>query len=255
MAKRRSVDPSREDGLSIRKARARHDEAQPPRGYELQPDGWPVWKPPKGSRKPTPDDQALAHALIRAVRWAIGEMDDWKPGPDDVIMNDDARARLEAAYTAVTGHPWSHLMDLDHMRRHRIEQGLANLLRLREQARVYTRIRQHRGKPDAPRAAGIAMSGLQIVERLTAMAALHVDLERTRPLFDELAAARLAKLIDELPEGSVNLGGTGGRSGGRTPEAWARSLVLALRDPNAARADYEKRWRRSRRRPPDDDTP
>jgi hypothetical protein len=252
------------DGLSLRRQRPRHDEVQPPRGYELQPDGWPVWMPPKGSRKPTDQDKAIAHALIHRIKWTIGEADDWKPGPLDTIMNDDARARLEAAYKALTGRGYFERWDFE---RERIESCLASLLRLREQARVYRRIRCHKGKPDAPRADGgrfvvplppppekrapgmryhpggvvdvppIATTGAEIVE----------GLRRVGVRDNGVPLDRLALLIDELPEGAVNLGGAGGAAGGRTPEQWARSLVLALTDPDVYRADCEKRARRSGR--------
>lgn len=267
--------PSRDDGLSIRKARPRHDEVQPPRGYELQPDGWPVWTPPKGSRKPTEVDKAIAHALIDRIKVTIGEADNWKPGPDDMIMDDEARARLEQAYTIIAGR--SYFEAPASMRERHLEDCLAALLRLREQAKFYKSIRIHKGQPDAPRADGsrrivppppppeerkegwsyhpgvvvdvppVAMTGAEIVEGLHKMCALHLDIERTRPLFDDGAAGRLAKLIDELPEGAVNLGGAGGRGGGRTPERWASTIVLALKDPHAAHADFVKRRRRSGR--------
>jgi hypothetical protein len=227
------------------------------------------------------------------VQWALGEADDWEPGPDDTIMNDELRSHLEAAYKALAGHPWGHPDDDPETRRRMdLERRLALLLRLREQAKVYRRIRSHRGRADAPRADGyrvvvppptpresrelgkyylleaasraersrpppespgpgrrlhpggvvdvspVAMSGAEIVQGLRTLP----------PLLHDEEFSALARLIDELPEDAVNLGGAGGPGGGRTPEQWARSLVLALKDPLSFRADCEKRRRRSGRR-------
>lgn len=272
------VFSARDDGLSIRRTRPRHDETQPPRGYELQPDGWPVQKPPKGARAPSEEDKAIGHALIHMIQWAIGEANEWKPGPNDKVMNDATRGRLLKAYEVLTGR--SYFVAPDAMREERLQRSLGGLLRVREQARIYKRIRTHKGKLDAPRADGglggvlptaptpegkpdtpdnlivrelhrpVDRTGAEIVERLRIMGALHADLDRKVPLFDDDALGRLAKLIDELPENAINLGGPGGKGGGRTPFAWARTLVLALKDRNAARADFKKRRARKGKRAP-----
>ncbi len=260
------LDLTREDGLSVRRLRARHDEAQPPRGHELQHDCWPVWKPPAGSRKPTDDDIAIGHAVIAAVQWMIGESEHYKPGPKDTPMSDERRARLEVAYKTLEGHPWGYLRDRNNRRQWELTRNLAQLLRLREQARVYKRIRSHKGMLDAPRANGrrvgvppppppeerrpglsyhpggdvdeppIAMTGAEIVKQLRTLNAIQ--------LLDDSEAARLASSIDLLPDDAINLGGPGGPGGGRVPEAWARNLLLVLDSPKAALALAKKRAKR-----------
>jgi hypothetical protein len=231
------LEAPRDDGLSVRRARLRHDEGQAPRGHKLDTDGWPLWEPPKGSRKPTDDDRALAHAVSDIAFTSIGE-GMWKPGPNDVIMNDAARTCLARAYKALTGIAWGTAPPSNDAE---LACGLGQLLRLRELARVYVRVRGHRAKPNAPRAEGVAMTGAEIVENLTRMGRGVRSTERPWGLVSEEEAAKLARLIDALPEGCVNLGGAGGPGGGRTPETVAHDVVLALRDPEALRARVEKR--------------
>src|SRR5262249_1019671 len=156
----------------------------------------PLWEPPKGSRQLSDDDRALAHAVSTVAREAIGE-GAWEPGPSDLIMNDDARRRLERAYTALTGIAWgapAPSTDAD------LARSLGQLLRLREQARVYLRVRSHRGKPDAPRAEDVAMTGAEIVEKLTRMGRGLRSAERPWGLLSEEEAAKLAGVIDRWPD-------------------------------------------------------
>lgn len=219
VANRSSKALLRDDGLSTRRARPRHDESKPPRGHTLHENGWPMPRP-KGARPSTDDDSALVNAVARAMNRIRND------------INDEGRARLLRAYEALTGDSWRG------SNAHGLRDTLAVLLRLRAQAGVQKRVRDHWAKEDVSERDGIARTGREIVQRLQEM--MGVRLETTE-------ARRLANLIEELPRDAVTIGGPGGPGGGRTAEQCARSLVLALRKPAELRADLERRRRRRRR--------
>lgn len=202
----------RDDGLSVRRHRPRHDEARAPRGHRLAPDDWPirVLSPDPRAAEPTDEDRALWEDTIRAMNFALA-----------LGVTDDARRAVRDAYRAIIGHDWEEQWTA----------MLGRLLRELAQGDVRDRIQQHRHGAEAPpiRAPGRSdppVTGRAIAARLSHMA---TTLHRTRsvPIPEWVTHPRLAAAI-EATRGSISLGGPGGRNRGKTPETWARDIAKAL---------------------------